>query len=453
MAKLDDEGKVIVHPTLGTHILTNSWTIWFMNRGPGVKISNYLDATKELESFSSVEEFWQIYAHLKRVDRLPFTSEYQIFRKGVKPMWEDPVNVSGGKWVFRFKRPFKTYSNTTGANSFFNTSAANSANNSLTSTPTTSHALLATSFTNSNNLHLNHNSASTDGTTTPTVASPHHFNNNANNKPTPNYARSQSRLYWEKLLLSMIGGSLAESSNVDSNEITGIVVSVRKDEDILSVWTRSGEHGEGNPEIRESIRKLLDLPEAQIFEFKNHSESIKEGAQKQALYNNSILSRSQSSTSISSTAATYGGSTTTLNGSLLSGNGHSNSTTSLNSFGSVNNTFPQHLHSSPAPNSNTYWGPTPQQSGLLSPSISSTNLTSPSLLQHSSSATSLTTVPNYNHHARHNFDTSNSILRASSPSPSPYSTRFGAPSSLRSSTTASSIGTTGTTNTTKNSIW
>lgn len=283
-AKLDDEGKVIINPILGANILNSSWTIWFMSRGPGVKISNYLDATKQLESFSTVEEFWHIYTHLKRVDRLPFTSEFQVFRKGVKPMWEDPVNVNGGKWVIRFKRPFKTYSN-----SIYTSSAANSANNSLATTPTSSHAVLATTNQSSAVANL------TDSTNMSSAgASSHVINSSQGSHRTGNQARLQTRLFWEKLLLSIIGGNLAKESKVDTNEITGAVMSVRKDEDILSVWTRSGEHGEGNPDIRMAIKKLLDLPESQMFEFKIHSDSIKEGAQKQALYNNNALHSSHS---------------------------------------------------------------------------------------------------------------------------------------------------------------
>lgn len=285
--KLDDEGKVVIPPILGSNVLNSSWTIWFMNRGPGVKISNYLDATKELESFSTVEEFWQIYTHLKRVDRLPFTSEFQVFRKGVKPMWEDPVNANGGKWVIRFKRPFKTYSN-----NLYTSSTVNSANNSLATTPTSSHALLATVVPTGGGL-LSGGGVPTDGTATPTGLSSH-----GAHRPS-NQARLQNRLFWEKLLLAIIGGDLAKKSDVDTNEITGAVMSVRKDEDILSVWTRSGEHGEGNSNVRKAMQELLDLPESQVFEFKIHSDSIKEGAQKQALYNNNMLhSNNNSSTNL-----------------------------------------------------------------------------------------------------------------------------------------------------------
>lgn len=475
--KLDEDGKVIINPSLGTHILTNSWTIWFMNRGPGVKISNYLDATKELDSFSTIEEFWKIYTHLKRVDRLPFTSEFQIFRKGVKPMWEDPVNVNGGKWVFRFKRPFKTFTNNS---NLYSNSNTNSANNSLTSTPTTSHALLATTF-----------NSSTDGTTTPTGLSSAQSllssSQGATYKVTGNQARIHARLLWEKLLLSMIGGVLADDSKVDSNEITGIVMSVRKDEDIFSVWTRSGEHGEGNPNIRDAIRKLLELPETQTIEFKNHSESIKEGAQKQALYNSNMLNHTNNNNALS------GGNNNSNNNNhshYNNNNGgysgyhnhnhhhhHHYNNNNTNSNNNNNNNHHHHHHhhqhhnhynnhnnttnsnssnvTSPSSQNNGYWNS--QNSSTVGITSSPSLSPSPGLFQHSNNSNSSLNNHHHNntntnntgghshhhnhHHTRHNFD-SNGILRSSSPSPSPFAGRFGTGSSspLNSRTSAQTPG-------------
>lgn len=249
--ELDSDGKLIVSQAFGPDILVNSWTVWFMHRGPGVKISNYLLATKQVDSFSTVQEFWKVYSHLKRVDRLPFTSEFQIFRKGVKPMWEDPVNVNGGKWVFRFRRPFKS------------PPAAVSVANS----PMGEFGL------KSDDDHIDSELAKAAL---------------INGKSVSTHARSQARLYWEKLLLSIIGGSLASTADTDVNEIIGMVMSVRRDEDILNVWTRSrGINGDGNTRLRDAIKNLLELPESVVFEFKVHTESIKEGEQKQALYNSS----------------------------------------------------------------------------------------------------------------------------------------------------------------------
>lgn len=250
--ELDVDGKVIVSSDLGTDVLLNSWTVWFMHRGPGVKISNYLLATKQVGSFSTVQEFWKVYSHLKRVDRLPFTSEFQVFRKGVKPMWEDPVNVNGGKWVVRFRRPFKSPQS---VSQVVNSPMGEFGLKEEEVDPELSKLALL------------------------------------NGKTVSNQARSQARLYWEKLLLAITGGSLAADSGVGNDEIIGMVMSVRRDEDILSIWTRSpGENGEGNTNMRDAIRTLLELPESVQFSFKVHTESIKEGEQKQALYNNNVVS-------------------------------------------------------------------------------------------------------------------------------------------------------------------
>ncbi|KAK9451166.1 translation initiation factor eIF 4e-like domain-containing protein [Limtongia smithiae] len=86
------------------HPLAYSWTIWFLHRGPGVKISDYEKATKEISSFSTVEDFWRLYSYLARPSTLPYTSEYHLFKTGVRPIWEDPTNMNGGKWILKLKK-------------------------------------------------------------------------------------------------------------------------------------------------------------------------------------------------------------------------------------------------------------------------------------------------------------------------------------------------------------
>jgi len=51
-----------------------------------------------------VEDFWAYYNHLVRPNDLPTSIDYQLFREGVSPLWEDPVNKNGGKWVVRLKK-------------------------------------------------------------------------------------------------------------------------------------------------------------------------------------------------------------------------------------------------------------------------------------------------------------------------------------------------------------
>lgn len=59
---------------------------------------------KRIGAFSSLEDFWGIYIHLRPINELPVISDYHIFRAGVKPTYEDPANASGGKWQIRFKK-------------------------------------------------------------------------------------------------------------------------------------------------------------------------------------------------------------------------------------------------------------------------------------------------------------------------------------------------------------
>jgi len=31
--------------------------------------------------------------------QLPLGTDYYLFREGIKPSWEDPMNVNGGRWL------------------------------------------------------------------------------------------------------------------------------------------------------------------------------------------------------------------------------------------------------------------------------------------------------------------------------------------------------------------
>lgn len=53
---------------------------------------------------ASVEQFWSLYCHLVRPSTLKPYRELHLFKSGIKPMWEDPSNVKGGKWVIRLRK-------------------------------------------------------------------------------------------------------------------------------------------------------------------------------------------------------------------------------------------------------------------------------------------------------------------------------------------------------------
>ncbi|KAI9729669.1 MAG: hypothetical protein M1818_008422 [Claussenomyces sp. TS43310] len=87
------------------HTLRQSWVFWF--RPPISKSNGYLEYEKTLHAiagFDTVEDFFAIYKHLKRPSSLPMVSDYHIFKKGIRPVWEDEENKKGGKWIVRLKK-------------------------------------------------------------------------------------------------------------------------------------------------------------------------------------------------------------------------------------------------------------------------------------------------------------------------------------------------------------
>lgn len=87
------------------HALKNSWVFWF--RPPISKANGYVEYEKTLHpmaAFGTAEDFFTIYSHLKRPSSLPLVSDYHIFKKGIRPVWEDEENKKGGKWIVRLKK-------------------------------------------------------------------------------------------------------------------------------------------------------------------------------------------------------------------------------------------------------------------------------------------------------------------------------------------------------------
>ncbi|PFH48725.1 hypothetical protein AMATHDRAFT_149220 [Amanita thiersii Skay4041] len=53
--------------------------------------------------FDTVESFCRYFNWLKPPSKLERNSNYHLFKTGIKPMWEDPANADGGKWVLTMK--------------------------------------------------------------------------------------------------------------------------------------------------------------------------------------------------------------------------------------------------------------------------------------------------------------------------------------------------------------
>lgn len=77
---------------------------------------------------------------------------------------------------------------------------------------------------------------------------------------------------WENLILAMLGEQF-----MVGEEICGAVVSIRFAEDIISVWNRMASDQATTTRIRDTLRRVLNLPPNTILEYKNHTDSLKYG--------------------------------------------------------------------------------------------------------------------------------------------------------------------------------
>ncbi|KAK3094739.1 hypothetical protein FSP39_005620 [Pinctada imbricata] len=78
---------------------------------------------------------------------------------------------------------------------------------------------------------------------------------------------------WENLILAMLGEQF-----MVGEEICGAVISIRYQEDILSLWNRTAYDQVTTSKIRDTLKRVLNLPPNTIMEYKTHNDSIKDNS-------------------------------------------------------------------------------------------------------------------------------------------------------------------------------
>lgn len=102
MATAIDNSTATIPPTVSSpphHPLHARWVIWYDNPKLAPAGSDWLENLKNCGTFDSVESFWRVFNNIKPASQLSPHSNYHLFREGIQPMWEDPSNVEGGKFV------------------------------------------------------------------------------------------------------------------------------------------------------------------------------------------------------------------------------------------------------------------------------------------------------------------------------------------------------------------
>ncbi|XP_077987659.1 eukaryotic translation initiation factor 4E type 2-like isoform X2 [Glandiceps talaboti] len=78
---------------------------------------------------------------------------------------------------------------------------------------------------------------------------------------------------WENLILAMLGEQF-----MVGEEICGAVVSIRFQEDIISIWNKTASDQATTTRIRDTLRRVLNLPPNTIMEYKTHTDSLKDNS-------------------------------------------------------------------------------------------------------------------------------------------------------------------------------
>lgn len=92
------------------HPLHNSWTLWYdSKRTQKPDAESWLDNLQTVQVLTTVEEFWAMQSIIKKPGQMELGSNYHFFKTGVKPMWEDPTNKEGGKWVINLQAATDLY--------------------------------------------------------------------------------------------------------------------------------------------------------------------------------------------------------------------------------------------------------------------------------------------------------------------------------------------------------
>jgi len=83
------------------HPLQNQWTLWFYKPD---RAKTWEENQREVIHFDTIEDFWSCHNHIKSASELSAGSDYSMFKTGIKPMWEDPKNHDGGRWLINLDK-------------------------------------------------------------------------------------------------------------------------------------------------------------------------------------------------------------------------------------------------------------------------------------------------------------------------------------------------------------
>jgi len=173
------------------HPLNCRWTLWYDSPRKKTTQDTWGNHLKKIADFDTVEDFWRLYNNILPASQLGHGSNYHLFKYGIEPMWEDPVNENGGKWVISF---------------------------------------------------------------------------------TSKQRKEKLDNSWLYTLLACIGEAFGDEGE---SEICGSVVSVRKAQDRIALWTKTASKEVETRAIGRYFKRALELPDNVVLGYQSHGDSMR----------------------------------------------------------------------------------------------------------------------------------------------------------------------------------
>jgi len=82
----------------------HKWSFWFENKlskeaHKRLNKADYLNQVEKAGTFDTVPSFWNCWNEVQQLCKASTGGNYLVFKHGIKPVWEDPKNIKGGKCV------------------------------------------------------------------------------------------------------------------------------------------------------------------------------------------------------------------------------------------------------------------------------------------------------------------------------------------------------------------
>ncbi|MCQ2817828.1 MAG: eukaryotic translation initiation factor EIF4E family protein [archaeon] len=87
------------------------YTFWYriaQSTPKNVQNKGYNDSIQKMASFDTVEDFWKIFQHLQKGDKLRNGVEIQLFKEDIVPSWEAKENENGGRLSLKLRKEFSS---------------------------------------------------------------------------------------------------------------------------------------------------------------------------------------------------------------------------------------------------------------------------------------------------------------------------------------------------------